>query len=83
MLEDVRMDIQSCGSKVPYYVLQVNYQLQEIYVGLLAIQLILGADKLDYSGFKREEWRPRNLEDHKIISKHYRDANTKLQQDDL
>ena len=40
-------------------------------------------DKLDYSGFKREEWRPRNLEDHKIISKRYRDANTKSQQDDI
>ena len=40
-------------------------------------------DKLDYSGFKREEWRPRNLEDHKIISKRYRDANTKSQQEDI
>ena len=40
-------------------------------------------DKLDYSGFNREGWKLRDLESHKVISKSYREANTKSKQDDI
>ena len=37
-------------------------------------------DKLDYSGFQRSEWTPRDLESHRSVSHRYRQANTRAQQ---
>ena len=40
-------------------------------------------DKLDYSGYEREQWPKRDLEAHRRAAEEYRKAKTKAQQDSL